>query len=80
MKKFVALPTKEKGRTAMNNWENNDSEILWALYSIYIKNIAQEPATDIFTLFLTKGLTTQKHCWQYTDPKKFGQQGHCAGL
>ena len=30
MKKFVALLTKEKGKTAMNEWENDDSDILWA--------------------------------------------------
>ena len=35
MKKFVALQTKEKGKTAMNEWENNDSDILRALYSVY---------------------------------------------
>ena len=35
MKKFVALLAKEKGKTAMNEWENDDSDILWALYSVY---------------------------------------------
>ena len=30
MKKFVALLTKEKGKTAMNEWENDDSDILRA--------------------------------------------------
>ena len=30
MKKFVALLTKEKRKTAMNEWENDDSDILWA--------------------------------------------------
>ena len=34
MKKIVALPTKEKGKTTMNEWENDDSDILQALYSI----------------------------------------------
>ena len=34
MKKFVALLTKEKGKTAMNEWENDDSDILQALYSV----------------------------------------------
>ena len=29
--KFVALLTKEKGKTAMNKWENDDSDILQAL-------------------------------------------------
>ena len=37
MKKFVALLTKEKGKTAMNEWENGDFEILRALYSVYKK-------------------------------------------
>ena len=30
MKKFVTLLTKEKGKTAMNEWENDDSDILRA--------------------------------------------------
>ena len=34
MKKFVALLTKEKGKTPMNEWENDDSDILQALYSV----------------------------------------------
>ena len=34
MKKFVALLTKEKGKTAMNEWENDDSDILQTLYSV----------------------------------------------
>ena len=42
--------------------------------------VVQEPVTEVFTSFLTKGLTTQKHCWQYTDPKKFCQLGHCEGF
>ena len=33
MKKFVALLTKEKGKTAINEWENDDSDKLRALYS-----------------------------------------------
>ena len=37
MKKFVALLTKEKGKMAINEWENDDSDILWALYSAYKK-------------------------------------------
>ena len=35
MKKFVPLLTKEKGRTAMNEWENDDSDILQAFYISY---------------------------------------------
>ena len=35
MKKFIALLTKEKGKTAMNEWENDDADILRALYSVY---------------------------------------------
>ena len=38
MKKFVALLTKEKGKTAINEWENNDSDIIRVLYSGYKKN------------------------------------------
>ena len=34
MKKFVALLTKGKGKTAMNEWENDDSDILRGLYSV----------------------------------------------
>ena len=37
MKKFVALLTKEKGKTAINEWENNDSDIIRVLYSGYKK-------------------------------------------
>ena len=39
--------------------------------------IAQEPATEVFTPYLTKGLTIQKHCLQYRDPKKLA---HFAGF
>ena len=38
MKKFVAILTKEKGKTAINEWENNDSDIIRVLYSGYKKN------------------------------------------
>ena len=34
MKRIVALPTKKKGKTAMNEWENDDHDVLQALYSI----------------------------------------------
>ena len=37
LKKFVELLTKEKGKTATNEWENHDSDILQALHSIYKK-------------------------------------------
>ena len=33
MKKFVALITKEKGKTAMSEWGSDDSDILRASYS-----------------------------------------------
>ena len=42
--------------------------------------MVQEPAIEVFTPFLTKGLITQKHCWQYADLKKFCQLGHNVGL
>ena len=35
MKKFVALLTKEKGKTGMNKWENDVSDIVQSLYSTY---------------------------------------------
>ena len=35
MKKFVVLLTKEKGKTAINVWTNDGSEIIWALYNVY---------------------------------------------
>ena len=41
MKKFVVLLTKEKGKLATNEWENDDSDILQALYSVYKKKIGQ---------------------------------------
>ena len=31
MKKFVALLTNEKGKTAMNKWQNDDTAIFRAL-------------------------------------------------
>ena len=37
MKKFVVLLTKEKGKMAMNYSENDDSDILQALYIVYKK-------------------------------------------
>ena len=37
MKKFAALLTKEKGKTAMNEWENDDSGVNQALHSGYKK-------------------------------------------
>ena len=37
LKKFVTLLTKEAGKTAMNDWENDDPDILWALISVYKK-------------------------------------------
>ena len=37
MKKFVALVTKEKGKVAMNEWENDCSGMLQALYCEYKK-------------------------------------------
>ena len=37
MKKFVALLTKEKGKTAMNEWVNDESDILWSSYIVYKK-------------------------------------------
>ena len=38
MKKFVALLTKEKEEMVMNEWENDDSNILRVLYSISKKS------------------------------------------
>ena len=37
MKKVVALLTKEKEKIAMNEWKNDDSDIFWALCSVYKK-------------------------------------------
>ena len=37
MKKFIALLPKEKGKMVINELENDDSDILLALYSIYKK-------------------------------------------
>ena len=38
MKKFIALLTKEKGKTTMNDWEHDDSNIFRALFNVYKKN------------------------------------------
>ena len=35
MEKLVALLTKEKGKMVMNEWENDEPDILQALYSVY---------------------------------------------
>ena len=37
MQKFVTLPIKEKGKTTMNEWGNDDADKLWALCSWYKK-------------------------------------------
>ena len=37
MQKFVALQIKEKGKTAMNQWENDDTDKLRALNNGYKK-------------------------------------------
>ena len=37
MKKFVALLTEEKGKIAMKEWENDECDILQAVYSVYKK-------------------------------------------
>ena len=37
MKIFVTLLTKEKGKTAANEWQNDNSDIIWALYNVYKK-------------------------------------------
>ena len=37
MKKFVTIPKKKKGKTAINKWESDDSDVLLALYSVYKK-------------------------------------------
>ena len=38
MKKFFALITKEKGKTAINEWVNDDFDVLQALYSTCKRN------------------------------------------
>ena len=40
MKKFVALPTTKKGKTGMNEWENDDLTF-FELYTVYIKKSGQ---------------------------------------
>ena len=37
MKNFFALLTKEKGKAATNEWENDDPDSLRVLYSVYKK-------------------------------------------
>ena len=34
---ILAMLTKKKGKTSMHEWENDDSDILWALYRVYKK-------------------------------------------
>ena len=37
MKKFIALLIKKKGKAATSEWENDGSDIIRALYSVYKK-------------------------------------------
>ena len=37
MKKLIALLTKGKGKTAINEWKNDNSVILRTLYSVHKK-------------------------------------------
>ena len=55
MKKYVALPTKEKGKPAMSKWENDDSDILWALYCVCKNN------SSIFSMLLLVNLFKQRY-------------------
>ena len=55
MKKFVALLTKEKGKVAMNEWENDGSDILRVLYSVY------EKITTILSPYLLVNLFKQRY-------------------
>ena len=50
MKKFLALLTKAKGKTAMID----DSDILWALCSVYKRNIYSLTCLDKDTSVLLK--------------------------
>ena len=40
MKKFIALLTKEKGKTATNEWKNDGTGIL-RVYAVYMKKLGQ---------------------------------------
>ena len=37
MRKLAALLTKKKGKVALNEWENDGSDIFRALYDVYEK-------------------------------------------
>ena len=56
MKKFVELLTKENEKTAMNEWVNDDSDILQAFNSVYIKKLGQ-----FFFPYLLVNLFKQRH-------------------
>ena len=68
MKKFVALLTKEKGETATNEWENDDSDILRALYSVYKKVRAIIFPYLLFNLFKQRYINSVK---SYKSLNKF---------
>ena len=68
MKKFVVLLTKEKGETATNEWENDDSDILRALYSVYKKVRAIIFPYLLFNLFKQRYINSVK---SYKSLNKF---------
>ena len=70
MKKFVVLLTKEEGETATNEWENDDSDILRALYSVYKKVRAIIFPYLLFNLFRQRYINSVK---SYKSLNKFGR-------
>ena len=69
MKKFVALLTKEKGKTAINERENNDSDIIRVLYSGYKKNrtiLFPYLPVNLFRQIYTKSVKSYKYLNKFT--------------
>ena len=67
MKNFFALLTKEKGKAATNEWENDDPDILRALYSVYKK------IRTILLLYITVNWFKQRYISSFKSYKYFEQ-------
>ena len=66
MKELVALLPKEKGKMAMNEWKNGESDIIWALYSVYIKVRAILFPYFLVNLFKLRYINSRKS-YKYLD-------------
>ena len=63
MKKFVALLTKEKRKAAMNEWENDNSDILQPLYSVCKQKFDNSFSILFFNCYFAVPWPTLGHSW-----------------